>query len=55
MLKSKWLSLVLDVDFMTLSILKFIFLEFIIYLKASSQNFVRNHQFHVFYQNLNQF
>ena len=35
-------SLVLDVDFMTLTILKlefsFIFLEFVIYLRASSQN-----------------
>ena len=46
MLKSKWLSLVFDIDFMTLTILKleisFIFLEFIIYLRASSQNFVEN-------------
>jgi len=51
MLKSKWLNLVLDVDFMTLNILKleisFIFLEFITYLMASSQNFVENHQFNV--------
>ena len=50
MLKNKWLSLVLDVDFMTLTILKlefFIFLEFIIYLRASPQNFVKNHQFNV--------
>ena len=42
MIKSKWLSLVLDVDFLTLIILKlefsFIFLEFVIYLRASSQN-----------------
>ena len=49
MLKSKWLSLVLDVDFMTLASLNlefsFIFLEFIISLRASSQNFVENHQF----------
>ena len=47
MLKSKWLSLVLDVYFMTLIILNlefsFIFLEFIIFLRASSQNFVENH------------
>ena len=51
MLKSKYLTLVLDIDFMTLTILKlefsFIFLEFIIYLRASSQNFVENHQFNV--------
>ena len=51
MLKRKWLSLILDVDFMTLTIFKlelsFIFLEFIIYLRASSQNFVVNHQFNV--------
>ena len=51
MLKSKWLSLVLDVDFMTLTLLKlefsFIFLEFIVYLRASSQNFVENHQFNI--------
>ena len=44
MLKSKWLSLVLDIDFMTLTILKlefsFIFLEFVIYLRASWQDFV---------------
>ena len=43
--------MVLDVDFITLTILKlefsFIFLEFIIYLRASSQNFVENHQFNV--------
>ena len=52
MLKSKWLSMVLDVDFMTLTILKlefsFIFFEFIIYLRASSQSFYENHQFNVF-------
>ena len=51
MLKSKWLSLVLDIDFMTLTILNlefsFIFLEFIISLRASSQNFVENHQFNI--------
>ena len=51
MLKSKWLIMVLYVDFMTLTILKlefsFIFLEFIIYLRVSSQNFVKNHQFNV--------
>ena len=48
MLKRKCLSLVLGVDFMTLTILKlefsFIFPEFVIYLRASSQNFVENHQ-----------
>jgi hypothetical protein len=48
MLKSKWLSMSLDIDFMTLTILKlefsFIFFEFIIYLRASSQNFMENHQ-----------
>ena len=60
MLKSNWLSLVLGVDFMTLTILKlefFIFLEIIIYSKASSQNFLENHQSNVilsyFKQNLN--
>ena len=46
MLKRKWLNLVLDVNFMTLHILKveyfFMFLEFIIYLWTSSQNFVEN-------------
>ena len=51
MLRCKWLSLVLDVDLMTLTILKlefsFMFLEFIIYLRASSQNFVENHQSNV--------
>ena len=40
--------MVLDVDFITLTILKlefsFIFFDFIIYLRASSQNFVKNHQ-----------
>ena len=47
MLKSKWWSLVLDVEFMTLIILKldfpFIFLEFVVYLRVSLQNFVENH------------
>ena len=47
--QSKWLSLVLDIDFMTLTILKFdfsiMFLDFIIYLRVSSQNFVEDHQF----------
>ena len=51
MLKSKWLSMVLDVNFMTLIVLKleysYIFLESIIYLRASSQNFVENHQLNV--------
>ena len=50
-LEKNWLSMVLDVDFMTLTILKlvfsFIFLELIIYLRASSQDFVENHQFDV--------
>ena len=53
MLKSKWLSLILDVHFMTLTILKleslFIFLEFTIYLRASSQNFVENEQFNAIF------
>ena len=51
MLKSKWLSLILSVNFMTLAILKlessFIFLEFTIYLRATSHDFVENHQFNV--------
>ena len=51
MLKSEWLTLILDVDLMTLTILKlefsFIFLEFTIHLRASSQNFVENHQINV--------
>ena len=51
MFKSKWLILVLDVDFMSFTILKlkfsFIFLEFGVYLRASSQNFVENHHFNV--------
>ena len=51
MLKNKLLSLVLDVDFMTFIIfyleISFIFLEIIIYLKASSQNFVENNRFNV--------
>ena len=50
MLKSKWLNLVLNVNFMTLNVLKldlFIFLEFIIYLRASSQSLVENHNFYV--------
>ena len=46
MLKCKWLTLVLDVDFMTQtilnSILYFILLEFIMYLRASSQKNVEN-------------
>ena len=50
-LRSKWLSLNLDVDFMTLTISKldfsFIFLEFIIYSRAPSHNFVKNHQLNV--------
>jgi hypothetical protein len=50
MLKSKMVESGLDVDFMTLTILKlefsFIFLDFIIYLRAS-QNFVENHHFNV--------
>ena len=57
MLKSKWLSLVLDVDFMTLTILKlefsFIFLEF--YLRASSQNFAKTINLMWFYCTLNKF
>ena len=60
MLNIKWLSLVLEVDFMTLTVLKldfliYIFLEFIIYLRASSQNFVENHQLNVNYHILNNF
>ena len=51
MLKRKWLSMVLDVDFTILTILKlefsFIFLEFIIYLSASSLIIVENHKFNV--------
>ena len=51
MLKSEWLNLVLDIDFMTLNILKlelyFVFLESIIYLRASSQYSVEKHQFNV--------
>ena len=52
MLKRKWLNLVLDVEFMTSNILKlvfFMFLEFIIYMRASSEKFVENHQFNVFF------
>ena len=57
MFKSKWVSLQLDMNFMILTILKlefsFIFLGFITYLRASSQNFVENHQFNVYFkQNL---
>ena len=59
MLKSKWLSLVLNVNFMTLTILKLefssIFLESIMYLRASSQNFVENHHLMYFYHILNKF
>ena len=51
MLNSKWLNMVLDVIFMALNIqihdLFFKFLIFIMYLKASSQNFVENHPFNV--------
>ena len=51
MFKNKWLGLVLEVDFMTLTNLKFkfsfMFLEFNMYLRAWSQNFVKNHQFDV--------
>ena len=51
MLKTECLSLVLGVHFMTLIVLKleysFNFPWFIIDLKASSQNFVENHQFDV--------
>ena len=53
MLQSKWLNLVLHIDFMTLHILKlefcFILLEVIMYSEASSQDFVKNHQFNVLY------
>ena len=48
MLKSKWLSLILDVDFMINYFevgIFFIFLEFIIHLMASSHNFVESYQF----------
>ena len=42
MLENKWLNLVLDTDFMILSILELdfflIFLEFIIHFRASSQH-----------------
>ena len=52
MLKNKWLSLVSNVDFMTFTILKlellFMFLEFVIYLRASSQN-SDNHLFNITY------
>ena len=58
MLKSKWLSLILNVDFMTLTILKLeffsIFLEFIMYLRASSQNFVENNNFYIILSYLKQ-
>ena len=51
MLKSKCLSTILEVNITTLIISKlgfsFIFLEFIVYLRASSQNFVENHKFNV--------
>ena len=51
MLKSKWLSTIVDVNFMTWIILKldssFMFLEFISYCRASSKNFVEIHQFYV--------
>ena len=50
MLKSKWLNLILDVDFVTLNVLKLeisIYLGFIIHLSASSRKFEENHQFYV--------
>ena len=53
MLKSKWLSLVLDVDFMTLTILKLDFLEKIKItwshnlLEGIITIFLENHQFSV--------
>ena len=49
MLKSEWLNMDLDVNFMTLNNLKyyfFMFHEFIINLRASLQEFVKN-QFNV--------
>ena len=55
MLKSKRLNLFFGVDFMTLTISKLdylfiylLFLEFIVYLRASSQNFVETHQLLLF-------
>ena len=52
------LSLILDVDALTLTIFKlefaFIFLEFNIYLRASSQKFVENYQFNVILSYLRQ-
>ena len=52
MLKSTWLNLVLNMDLMTLHVLKlefflFLFLEFIVYLRSPSQNFVENLHFDV--------
>ena len=49
--KSKWLDLVLDINFMPLSIFDlnffFIFLESIIQLRSSSNIFVGYHRFNV--------
>ena len=51
MLEREWLNLILDVDFMTLNILKLdffvMFLVFIIKFRATLQNFVEKHQFNV--------
>ena len=49
MLRNKWLSMILDVDIMTLSIVKleisFILLELIVYLRTCHKTLVENHQF----------
>ena len=46
MLNNKWLDVILNVNFMTLTILKFveffIFLEFVVHLRSSSNIFVEN-------------
>ena len=59
MLKSKWVSLNLDIDLMTLIILQlefsFIFLKFTIYLRLLLENFVENHQFNVISSYFKQF
>ena len=50
MLKSTWSNLVLNINFMTLNSLVlefFVFLDFIVYLRSSSQHFVENHIFNV--------
>lgn len=59
MIKSKWLYVILDISFMSLTILNIIvfviFLVFNICFNSSSNIFVQKHQFNIIYHILNNF